>query len=150
MGLSFGSLAGKILISSDQKKKKKRTAFQWIRIQSTFARSTHSDFRNLGLFTIWSKWWQKSPLRRAFSESLKWFWFPCLIFFSSLPDLISCCVLCFTLVKTVLRLPSPYWLACIHIYTSSHTHKDAHAQISHTGPGGKVKGHLHNGFSCDY
>ena len=144
MGLSFGSLSRKILISSDQKKK--RTAFQWIRIQSTFAHSITQWFQKSGLGHIW-RIMAECPQLEGLSESMWVILIPYASFFFIFAwlDFLFCFVL--HSCKNVLPLPSPYRLACIHIYIHSHTHKDAHAQISHIGRGEKVKGHLHNGFS---
>ena len=59
MGLSFGSLTGKILISSDKKKKKIELLSNELEYNPNLPIVSHSDFRNLGLFTS-GEWWQNA------------------------------------------------------------------------------------------
>lgn len=144
MGLSFGPLAENPHLF--RSKKKKRTAFQWIRIQSTFARISHSDFRNLGLFTS-GEWWQNAPSWEGLSESTWVILIPYASFFFIFAWLDF--LLCFVLHSCKMSLlPAQPLLTRMytHIHIQSHTQRCTCSDKSHR-PGGKVKGHLHNGFS---
>lgn len=111
LGLSFGSLSGKVLIPSDQNQ---GTASQWIRIQPTFAHSTTQWFQKSGLVHIWGMI-AGCPLLEGLSESTWVILIPYASFFIfAWLDFVFCLVL--PSCKNVLPLPS---LTDSHVHTYS-------------------------------
>ena len=133
MGLSFGSLTGKILISSDKKKKKIELLSNELEYNPNLPIVSHSDFRIWACSHLEND--GRTPLvRRAFGTYVGDFDFLCLIFFPSLPDLISCSALCITLAKMSLLCPA---LTDSRVLTDTDTHTKMHISDKSQRLGGK-------------
>lgn len=135
-GLSFGSLSGKILITSDQEIELPPDELEYNPHLPTIP---HGDLGNLGSFTS-GDCWQDAASSKAFQNPREWLCFPAPQFSSS-PDSISRSVLCFT-CKHLLPLPGPSWLIHAHV----HTHARVHTQTSHKSAEGQWKVTFTSGF----
>lgn len=109
MGLSFGSLSGKILIPADRKIELPPSELEYS--ESTFAHIITQWFQKSGLVHIWGMM-AGCPSKKNFQNPRGCLWFPA-THFSSVPDLISCSVLW--------KPPSP--VQVFPTYTRTYTQK---------------------------